>query len=139
MREILFRGKRVDNGEWVYGHYGKYMLMNGESVPCISTPNKEAVCGNICYDVEASTVEQYTGLTDKNGKKIFEGDILEDTYGNETYRDVVVANRWNCSCCDGVYGYAFEHHAAWLDFRDIESCTVVGNVHDNPELLEVEE
>ena len=76
MREILFRGKRIDNGEWIEGHYGEYMLMSGESIPCISIPNKEAVCGSTCYDVEASTVAQFTGLTDKNDKKIFDGDIV---------------------------------------------------------------
>lgn len=134
MRKILFRGKRIDNGEWVEGHYGEYMLMSGESIPGISIPNKESVCGSICYDVEASTVGQYTGVVDKNGKKIFEGDIIK-TCGQHSCFDKV-------EFLDGLAGfYAVNddiHIPAELATLKKNFIEVIGNIHDNPELLEVE-
>lgn len=136
MREILFRGKRIDNGEWVEGHYGEYMLMSGESIPCISIPNKEAVCGSTCYDVEASTVGQYTGQTDKNGKKIFEGDCFK-TYctGLPVYKHIV-----------GYYPEHFAFMARCIEMNAVHylsdyrpsAIEVIGNIRDNPELLEVD-
>ena len=132
MREILFHGKCNEvgkyNGQWIEGFYVEY-----DGKPFIALSTDHGLIGCFC---EPDSIGQYTGLTDNNGKKIFDGDILEEIRGNEPYRDVVVANRWNCSCCDGVYGYAFEHHEERLDFRLIKDYTVVGNIYDNPELLE---
>ena len=136
MREILFRGQRCDNGEWVEGNYGEYYgeYYNEEKkVSCISIPSKETISGSLCYDVILETVGQYTGLCDKNGTKIFEGDILsahlDDGYPeNETMLEVVWHN-------NGWYG---KNEPFFDDFDNgfEKYFEVIGNVHDNPELLE---
>lgn len=130
MRKILFRGKRKDNGEWTEGYFFKswdrtFLLwgMTGDS------PNM--------VEVIPETVGQFTGLTDKNGKKIFEGDIVRyETIAHNGYEGiykVVFEDRNGC----GYFGIAYS---------DIETCVfcystpasqmdIIGNVHDNPELL----
>lgn len=128
MREILFRGKRRDNGEWVYGSLLK--PGNGpHECTVIRVPDPERR-----YSVFEKTVGEYTGLDDKNGKKIFEGDIVarEDYgYGCGRYYATVHYGAFNCSCCHGVYGWTFDKG----DIRNPTWYEVIGNIHDNPELL----
>lgn len=130
MREILFRGKRVDNGEW---EYGLPSYDDDGDVEEIQVWDEEDV--NF-YPVDPETICQYTGLIDKNGKKIWEGDILEghldDKFPEDVTREKVIWHEsgWNTEepgCDDKEY----------LDEFDAEKFEVVGNAFDNPELLEV--
>ena len=130
MREILFRGKRADNGEWVQGD----LLQN---VDCLKIREQEKDIKHIAksFVVLPETIGQYTGLTDKNGKKIFEGDIVkaqDDVFGSPF--------------CDGITGkVVYEETAFFIEPKDpmesqwlFNECAVyevIGNIHDNPELL----
>ena len=132
MREILFRGKRKDNGEWIEGYYRKKQDPFGNIQHLISYSKSPVAWGN--RDVDPETVGQYTGLTDKNGKKIFEGDILsayldfdEDSPKELTYIQVV----WNLvSWCIKEKGYIDP-----MVKKDCEVFEVAGNIFDNPELI----
>ena len=133
MRDILFRGKRKDNGEWVEGYYAPISISeeHGPQMAIVTlTPNEYAYLGYggslaspSFYMVDPNTVGQYTGLLDMNGKKIFEGDIVRDNYGLKTgvrffngrYYPFIVYPEYNC----------------WNE----NECKIVGNIHDNPELL----
>lgn len=126
MREFIFRGKRIDNGEWVEGFL--YITHNGEYE--IGRYDPYVNIERITFVVAPATVGQYTGLTDKNGKRIYEGDIV----ANAWYRGVVSYGEFNCSCCDGVFGWSFGN----ADIRNYDRYEVIGNIHDNPELLEGE-
>lgn len=150
MREILFRGKRKDNGEWVEGYLiaGRPYSCDNEEV-CIVPPSDPMFfprCEiSIYYDVIPETVGQYTGLVDANGKKIFEGDIVTD-HTNKEIGDImpIKFGRHKISCCgccyswhdavgfyaDTGYKYISSYEERWDDFK------VIGNIHDNPELLE---
>lgn len=119
MREILYRGKRKDNDEWVYGYYCRFGW-TGMEKDVIIPSHASALYG---IDVTPETVGQYTGLKDKNGAKIFEGDILECQIWFEcgcyphseiSYREVTMPD---------IYMVNIDHN--------IE---VVGNKFDNPEL-----
>ena len=134
MREILFRGKRCDNGEWVQGYYIRadhHWHKHGihkDWITLGASANGGWFALHNKYAVKAETVGQFTGLTDKNGKKIFEGDIV----ASQWCRGVVRYGEFNCSCCDGVFGWYFNG----ADIREYDTYEVIGNIHDNPELME---
>lgn len=125
MREIIFRGKRLDNGEWVYGSLFVGFKKSYICPEAIAMYNFDgALCIGGFIEVYPSTVGQYTGLKDKHGKKIFEGDILLFRAG----RTHVVRFE------DGAF--ILEDSAIPIPFA-IKS-EIIGNVHDNPELLNEE-
>lgn len=126
MREILFRGKRTDNGEWVEGYYykAKYCRTDDELCDYITVPHpKEYNEPSSHYIVNAETVGQYTGLKDKNGTKIFEGDIILLRGDEEPYQ-VVYDN--DLTSFIGRAGIKF----TTFDYDSIEF-EVVGNIYDN--------
>ena len=131
MREILFRGKRTDNGTWTYG----YLFCIWErTYLCWGTTNDVP---NM-KEVIPETVGQYTGLTDKNGKRIFEGDICKFKRFNDVHIGKVVFNvttasfvMWYQSIV-GAYGEKATHKMLLSVCDNIE---VIGNIHDNPEIL----
>lgn len=124
MREILFRGKREANGQWVFGSL--IVWPDGDTEICRQMPDRKDEMGKVC--VRSDTVGQYTGLTDKNGKKIFEGDIVR----NGDYTMIVVWYDFHAAFMlafrvDGEYFEAISNSHIYLE--------VIGNIHDNPELL----
>lgn len=137
MREILFRGKRVNNGEWVEGiyypvKYSGFSIPGGTDYNILTYPSGG---GEIQAQVISETIGQYTGLTDKNGVKIFEGDIVtyNKEYGGETREKGTVY--W----CDGAFwveNVQDEEGYGLLGALVKYQLEVIGNVHDNPELLE---
>lgn len=124
MREILFRGKDVVNGEW---HYGYYVRRFDD---CII---HSGLLPNDYVIVKPKTIGQYTGLTDKNGVKIFKGDIvMKRTYHKKKPCEVVFGV--GCFHCGWGGGSSTADHPYLLNDKQIE---VIGNIFDNPELLEV--
>lgn len=129
MREILFRGKRVDNGEWVYGNFieDKWGDDNGNTVYAILqdrvAPEIAALWTSVIVIPE--TVGEYTGLTDKNGKRIFEGDIVK--LFNE-YAAVIIFE-------SARFLVKWEGYNLQFSLEDSPDIEVIGNIHDNPEFL----
>ena len=135
MREILFHGKRADNGEWVEGDLLQTRYHSGHIEYQImpQTPVSSA------YSVLPETVGQYTGLIDKNGKRIFEGDICKFKRFNDVHIGKVVFNVTTASFIMwyqpivGAYG---EKATQKMLLSVCDNIEVVGNIHDNPELME---
>lgn len=140
MREILFRGKRTYNGKWVEGFY---LYTNVNTQPVIIDID---CCSNV---IIPETVGQYTGLTDKNGVRIFEGDIVELTDVNNDIKwnaIVVFGNPYGEYCWGWNLMYVGANPKVntdilcWVDMEDSGAfIEVIGNIHDNPELLDREE
>ena len=142
MREILFRGKRLDNGEWVEGAYCPKSC-DSPFGPMIDKPSiikLDDPFSGFRFDVDPSTVGQYTG-TDKNGKKIFEGDIVDaseewwNACGPAGHDSPIMVVSWN-ECVSGFDPFADYDCDCGVYIND-SGCKVIGNIHDNPELLEV--
>lgn len=126
MREILFRGKRKDNGEWVYGYYCKYGYTGKEKYYIIPS------YASALYAIEVipEKVGQYTGLTDKNGKKIFEGDVVFDTIDRENASIIFDF---------GSYYVKNDNMHIRLGASTSMQVEVIGTIYDSPELLKGEE
>ena len=132
MREILFRGKPKAKNEWITGNLLFYPDVNRAYM------SLGVFKGGGFLEVQKDTIGQYTGLTDKNGKKIFEGDIIkaqDDIFGSPF--------------CNGITGkVVYEETAFFIEPKNVmetqwlfNECAVyeiIGNIHDNPELLEVD-
>lgn len=144
MRTIKFRGKRVDNGEWVYGHYVATPLRQSdgfiyfiyEIIKEFDGDTFDTAYNQYLREINPETVGQFTGLTDLNGKEIYEGDILETCDPKATK-----SGRMYVYFQDGMF-------CAKVDWSDEiiplivygneivkEFIQVIGNIHDNPELL----
>ena len=156
MREILFRGKRKDNGEWVEGHLIQSPYL-GEVRSWISTPEDKTRLRTIAtyygdwraVEVGTDTICQYTGLTDKNGNKIWENDIVhlfgKDTIRNYDWKAVIEFGNPNSLYS---WGYQlkpighFEYNEdilCWVGMEEANIyCEVTGNIFDNPDLLKGE-
>lgn len=144
MRERISRGKRIDNNEWIYwNRYGRLTDINGE--PTNIEINTSALRPYAFYINELPVIREdavgdYTGLTDKNGKPIFEGDIIR--WQDENFNNYISVVEW----CGEKFNYpAFDlakhdYECNGLQYAH-EDCImeVIGNIHDNPELLEDEQ
>ena len=138
MRENLFRGKRRDNGEWVYGSLFVGFKKSYICPEAIAMYNFDgALCLGGFVEVDPSTVGQYTGLKDKNGKMIFDEDILGSRYDDLCPDDVTIEvikwfrNGWYIQ--EKAYSPDLLEEDGVLPFSEI-----IGNAHDNPGLLKEE-
>lgn len=138
MREILLRGKRADNGEWVEG--GILCTENWTSIfVCKDYQGSfnEAPYSDVEeFDVIPETVGQYTGKNDKNGTKIFEGDIVKDEQSGYEYI-IKWFSEYACFALANKNGH-MEYDVDEFEML-VNDLIVVSNIHDNPELLEVSE
>lgn len=137
MRDYIFRGKRKDNGEWVYGWYAPLVCNDKTIIPNIRDANGSD------WKVIPETVGQYTGLYDKTDRMIFEGDIVnQNRNGFDTLYVAIFTNEdvGSCGCCypsfDGI-GFVFESvKGTRANNFDMYPLGVIGNIHDNKEMLE---
>ena len=126
MREILFRGKDPESGEW---HYGYYIKRNDGDRGALILEDYYLESYEI---VKPETIGQYTGLTDKNGAKIFDGDILEGDLEDR----LDPGAKWRSIVVWGTFGWMCKGRQTLpMDEFDILEGEVIGNIYDNPELV----
>jgi uncharacterized phage protein (TIGR01671 family) len=136
-REILFRAKRIDNGEWIEGGYVHQIDNYGDKVDWHYIIEGTAT---LDYDIDEpikvypTTLSQFTGLYDKNGKRIFENDILKNNKG------LIRQVKWEMSCgscCTQVVGFGAsgKGHTDFINLRDLEKIEIIGNIFDNADLI----
>lgn len=148
MREILFRGKRVDNGEWVYGylHQDTISSSNGTYLALVISEHTDVLFGGVWYEVIPETVGQYTGLTDKNDTKIFDGDIV-----TAPYLDPIFSSPWNKGNPTENTVVKYDNGMFYIEYIESKrkitlfglldgekEAKIIGNIHDNPALIESE-
>ena len=137
MREILFRGKRTDNGEWVEGYVAKrpdaIQFEEGPYSPWyIDKPPKDPDDYGGVYSIDPETVGQFTGLEDRNGARIFEGDVVMLIFTSGQHKGKVVFHNGGF-CVEALENFVSLQKTPVYEFERL------GNIHDNPELLEKED
>ncbi|EPS8735746.1 YopX family protein [Listeria monocytogenes] len=145
MREIEFRGNRIDNGEWIYGNLMQFedsaTFIFADERKGASTLTYAHFIINNMHAIDEKTVGQYTGLKDKNGKKIFEGDIVafsEDDFhvfnSQVEYFSEVGYPAFDIKVPSTYY---FDSNVfSEVSMSGLYEIEVIGNIHENPELLE---
>lgn len=118
-REIKFRGKRLDNGEWVYGDLFQIGVRPAKAIWTIAEED--------WIEIDPATVGEYTGLKDKNGREIYEGDIVRIDWMNDLYSVVYDCASFLISATGTI-----RHDL----FNVVKGAEVLGNINDNPELLD---
>jgi len=152
MREILFKAKRIDNGEWVEGYVfndgfvdSKRMFVGGLVIMDYKgTADDRWDVGTAFYEVEPDTICQYTGLTDKNGNKIWENDVVctpyvDPVFGNMVNDEILDDYTWKVVFVDG--GFCVENEDKIINLRSFTNgnhIKAISNIFDNPELLKGE-
>ena len=138
MREILFKAKRIDNGEWVEGFYecdpdlDHHYIVGFEYYTSENGLEREI----FSHDVNKETISQYTGLTDKNGNKIWENDVLEWEFAN------IPSDYYECVWLEDECAFAFKNGNDYTnpvdcydEYSDHFCMKVIGNIFDNAELV----
>ena len=132
-REIVFRGKRIDTGEWVYGdlieNQGRYYIYYATSDTTLENEDNSIIV--LAEEVNLDTVGQYTGLKDRNGKEIWEGDIIVQQ-GYSGMRPMLVRFDSGAFITGSHKGSSTPKRPMLIQPR----CKIIGNIYDNPELLE---
>jgi len=140
MREILFRGKSIKTKEWVYGYYA-YIEVRHYIISATLEWNEDLQMEQPKYtEIELKTFGQYTGLEDKSGQKIFEGDVLSvDCYSYYEFTDyyfgeVIMGGLIGLGVYNSKNDKIYDLYECQGEYTTIYE--VIGNIHDNPELLE---
>ena len=132
MRDIKFRGKDIETGEWLYGN----VINRIGYMPSIMYPYENE--GKVRYAecaVKRDTVGQFTGLYDKDGKEIYEGDILRRKDSGSLLTVEFRHGAFGYEYCGEFHSWAGNHNFTFNPFDTDVDFAIIGNIHDNPELL----